>query len=260
MRWKLLLFAVLSFLALQVVNHYYRQAYFKRPEGLVPPPQYVEHMAFGYHESMADSLWLRTIQDFEACSILNHNPEKFYGMETYVAPDEVAVVDPQLDQVLIEKLNNIPKQKKLCGRGWTFTMMDAATNLAPKFRAPYIFGATALSVIMEDYDGSKLMFDKGVKNYPNDWPILYRAAYHYLFDRKDLKTAAELLNRAAQAGAPVWLQSLAARLYTQSGQAELGLTLLRQYLEEADNEGAKKDIQQRIDILEQKVKNSKNSP
>ena len=260
MRWMLFVIAIFVFAALQGINHLYAEAQFKRPEGLVPPPQYVEHMAFGYHETMADSLWLRTIQDFEECEILQNNPEKYYGQSAYTMPEELKVSDPHLDRDLINTLEKIPKQKKMCGRGWTFTMMDAATNLVPRFRAPYVYGATALSVILEDYDGSKLMFDKGVRNFPNDWTILYRAAYHYLFDRKDLKTAAELMNRAAKEGAPIWLQSLAARLYTQAGQAELGLNLLRDYLKEADNEATQKDIQQRIDILEKKVKNSKNSP
>ncbi len=260
MNWKLLILAVLAFVTLQVVNHFYRQANYKHPEGLVPPPQFVEHMAFGYHESFADSLWLRTIQDFEECDILQNNPDKYYGRQAYKMPEETLVTDPQLDETLVQALKSIPKQKRHCGRGWSFTMMDAATNLAPRFRALYYYGATALSVMLEDYDGAKRMFDKGVENFPHDWLILYRAAYHYLFDRKDLKTAADLMNRAAKEGAPVWLQSLAARLYTQSGQAELGLNLLQDYLKEADNEAAKQDIQKRIDILEQKVKKSKNSP
>lgn len=260
MNWKLLIFAALTFITLQVVNHFYQQANYKHPEGLVPPPQFVEHMAFGYHESFADSLWLRTIQDFEECDILQSNPDQYYGQQAYKMPEEIPVLDPKLDETLIQALKNIPKQKRHCGRGWAFTMMDAATNLAPRFRTPYVSGATALSVIMDDYDGAKMMFDKGVKNFPHDWMVLYRAAYHYLFDRKDLKTAADLMNRAAKEGAPAWLQSLAARLYTQSGQAELGLSLLRDYLKDADSEGAKKDIQNRIDVLEQKVKKSKNSP
>lgn len=228
--------------------------------GLVPPPQFVEHMAFGYHESFADSLWLRTIQDFEECSILKENPESYYGESAYKMPEKIQVEDPRLDKTLIESLKNTPRQRKNCGKGWSFTMMDAATNLAPRFRAPYLYGATALSVLLEDYDGAKLMYDKGVKNYPHDWMILYRAAYHYLFDRRDLKTAAELMNRAGEEGAPVWVKSLAARLYTQAGQAELGLSLLRQFRNEADNPVAIKEIEERIRILEEKVKKSKTSP
>lgn len=228
--------------------------------GLIPPPQFVEHMAFGYNESFADSLWLRTIQDFEECSILKENPEKYYGEKAYKMPEELHVDDPRLDKEMIGHLKNTPRQKKDCIKGWAFTMMDAATNLSPRFSAPYLYGATALSVIMEDYDGAKVMFDKGVKNRPHDWSILYRAAYHYLFDRRELSTAADLLNRAGNEGAPLWVKSLASRLYTQAGQAELGLSLLQQHLKEIDNPVAIKEIKERIRLLEEKVKKSKTSP
>jgi hypothetical protein len=53
-----------------------------------------------------------------------------------------------------------------------------------------------------------------------------------------------------------WLQ----RLYTQSGQAELGITLLQQLIKESDNPVAIKEMKERIRVLEQKVKNSKTSP
>src|ERR1051326_909177 len=102
-------------------------------------------------------------------------------------------------------------------------MLDAVTKLAPKFAMPYVAGAITLSVLVEDYEGAKIIFDRGVEAYPDDWKILYRAAYHYLFDRHDNAHAAELLVRAQKAGGPSWLNFLAARLYSKEGQVQLGV-------------------------------------
>lgn len=163
---------------------------------LAPPPPHLDKVSFGFSDLMADSLWLRYIQDSTEC------------------------------EVLVEIK---PFEQKQCTQGWGFQMLDSITDLAPKFRMPYAAGAISLSVLNSDYPGANRIFEKGIQNFPNDWSILYRAAYHYLFDQKDKAKAAELLNRAMQNGAPPWLASLAARLYTQEGELELGIRSLETY-------------------------------
>lgn len=183
------------------------------------PPVFFQHFSFGQKESLADSLWLRLIQDIDLCA------------NEFSNPDAVRTENPN------------------CDLSWSFRMYDIITELAPRFRLPHAIGGLTVSVMLDDYQGAKHLFDKAVKQFPDDWPILYRAAYHYLADLKRPHEAAELMERAAKAGAPEWLLLSSARLYTESGQRELGLKVLQDFLEKTEDESSRKIILQRIEKL-----------
>jgi tetratricopeptide (TPR) repeat protein len=180
---------------------------------LIPPPPHLERFAFGYQEVIADTLWIRALQDFDYC-------------------------DVQL-------------ASKICrNNSWLFQMLDSITNLSPHFRVAYAAGALALTVIITDIDGATKIFDKGVKVFPNDWPILYRAAYHYLYEVNDKKRAAELLIAAGENGAPSWVFSLAGRLYSDAGKLDLAKALLEQMIREKQDPILINRVQQKIDGIE----------
>jgi tetratricopeptide (TPR) repeat protein len=182
---------------------------------LAPPPPHMKYFAFGFNEFIADSLWISYIQDMEKCQAV--------GQET--------------------------AKKSACAKGWGFQMLDQITDLAPQFRMPYAVGALSLSVINDDYEGANIIFEKAISAFPNDWPILYRAAYHYLYDRHDNKRAADLLIQASKSGGPYWLPMLAARLYSRDGQIEMGLMTLKTYLDATTDEKQRAAIQKRIAAL-----------
>lgn len=184
---------------------------------LIPPPPYIERFAFGYQEVIANTIWIRALQDFDYC-----------------------------DSKIAENVcrNN----------SWLFLMLDAITNLSPKFRIPYAAGALALTVIITDVEGATKIFDKGVKAFPNDWPILYRAAYHYLYEVNDKKRAAELLIAAGKNGAPAWVFSLAGRLYSDAGKIDLAKALLAQMIEEKQDPSLIDRVQKKIDSIEKSEK------
>lgn len=183
---------------------------------LPPPPSGLKHYAFGFQDSMADSLWIRYIQDIEKCQML--------GRET--------------------------DGKSPCSKGWGYQMLEQITELAPKFRMPYAVGPLSLSIIVDDYDGASLLFEKAIKAFPADWPILYRAGYHYLYDKQDYKRSAELMLEAHKHGGPHWLPMLAARLYSKEGQIDVGLLTLADYLEGVRDEKLRKTIKRRIAVLQ----------
>ncbi len=186
-----------------------------KPTFIAPPPQ-LERFVFGYNEVVADMLWIRAIQDFDYC-------------------DDVV-------------------SKHLCkGSSWLYKMLDSITNLSPKFRMVYSSGALALTVVISDYEGATKLFDKGVEAFPNDWQILYRAAYHYMYEVKDNKRAAELLIRAADNGAPKWAYALAGRLYSDSGALDLAEAVLAEMKASGQEE-------QFIKRLEDKINSMKNPP
>ncbi|UXR65018.1 tetratricopeptide repeat protein [Bdellovibrio bacteriovorus] len=181
-------------------------------KALIDPPPMVERMSFGYAETMADLMWIRALQDFDYCD------------------SEVA--------------------KGICrNNSWLYKMLDSVTNLSPKFRMAYAAGALALTIIITDVDGATKIFDKGVKEFPNDWPILYRAAYHYMYEVKDNKRAAELLIQAANNGAPPWLFALAGRLYSDSGNMELAEAVLQDMIATEQDPGLIKRLQQKIQSM-----------
>lgn len=179
---------------------------------LIPPPPMVEKLSFGYNEIGADLLWIRTLQDFSYCE------------------EEI--------------------RERVCrNNSWLYKMLDAITNLSPHFRLPYAAGALALTIVITDIEGATKIFEKGVAAFPNDWPILYRAAYHYIYEVNDKKRAAELLIRAGQNGAPPWVFALAGRLYSDSGHLELAESLLQEMIRNEQDPILIKRLQDKINSM-----------
>lgn len=210
---------------------------------LRPPPDKIEYFHFGFRESLADSFWLRWIQDNDACETAGINAVHV------AAPTEEEKKDWLYNP-----------HHRSCDHSWSFQILDSVTKLDPRFKMPYLTGGVMLSVVTEDYVGASVILERGLKAYPDDWQLTYLATYHYLFDRHDEKRAAELAIRAAALGGPAWLTKLAARLYTRSGQLELGIVTLQNYkkLMKDDSQAAKMD--ERIHQLKDEMEHQKKDP
>lgn len=155
----------------------------------VSPPKGIENLSFGMRPQLADLIWIRSLQDFEFC----------------------------------EK----SQFKFQCeGKDWLFRMLKAVVTLDPKYKNAYSAGGLALTVLVSDYEGATEIFDMGLKEFPNDWPLNFRAAYHYLFEVGDFERAAVLYSRATELGGPFWGESLGKRLATKAGRLEVGKKVL----------------------------------
>ncbi|AHI05396.1 hypothetical protein BDW_04440 [Bdellovibrio bacteriovorus W] len=176
---------------------------------LIHPPVHIEKLVFGFNEIIADSLWIRAVQDFDYCE------------------------QKSLENTCI---NN----------SWLFVMLDAITNLSPYFRVAYSAGSLALTVIISDIDGATQLFEKALKYFPNDWVINYRAGYHYIYEVKDKKRAAVLLETAAKNGGPPWLYSLAGGLYSESGSQQAAQTLLKYMIQTEQDTSIIKRLQEKL--------------
>jgi hypothetical protein len=208
---------ILGVLILTAGFQFQRSAETKR---FIPPPPIIKYFHFGYSETMADIFWIRVVQDMSVCE---KAPDSVAGSNAHVA----------------------------CDKGWVFRMLDLVTDLAPHFKMPYYYGATTLSVLVNDAQGAKIIFDKGLKEMPDSWDIAYRAAYHYMVELKDNKRAAELLIQAAKNGAPGWVYSLAGRLYSEDGQNFLARSVLLDALK-ADPEGPSAEaIKYRLKLIDE---------
>lgn len=206
------LLGLFSFLLIFFSQIYISKGLLEKPRDLLSPPPGIEHFTFGHKDITADFFWIRAIQDFDYC-------------DQYIA-------------------------KNLCvGQGWLYRMLNTITELSPKFRMPYATGAVALSVMVSDVVGAAQIFEKGITEFPNDWPILYRAAYHYLYEVKDKKKAADLFIRAGRNGAPAWVFSLAGGLYNESNERAAAEAVLAEMIKSEVDPAIIKRLQEKLENL-----------
>lgn len=166
------------------------------------PPEVIRHFAFGYNDVYADMLWVRYLQDADFCSSQK-------GIPVYDG-----------------------KTKYNCNKGWAYHVAHAITELAPRFKKPYVVSGVMLGVLMGDKEGARLILDKAVRYFPNDWDVLFHAGNHYLIELNEPEQAAEYLLRAAKMGGPVWLYSLSAKLYSKSGRLDVAEKLLMKIIDD----------------------------
>lgn len=169
---------------------------FKKPVELkrsdyLPPPVAVKYLSVGLKYQLADSLWLRALQDFDYCD---------------------------------KKIN----QTECRGQSWLFQTLNLATEIDPVFEAlMYRSAGLALTVIISDYAGASVIFDKAVQHYPDNWNVTYVAAYHALFEEKNKLKAARLYEMAAKHGAPTWVYAMAGRLAREGGESSYAKQILQ---------------------------------
>ncbi len=194
---------------------------FKKNTKILPPPKGVEYFHFGFKDNVADFFWLSFIQNAFDCSKYK-DPEHRY-----------------------------------CPNRWGYRTLNAASILAPKFKALYEFGAVKLTVLLDDHKGAVELFERGLAHIKDSWIINYRAAYLYLEELKDFKRAGQLLEQAAALGAPFWTRSLASRMYYKSGQLELSYRVLKDLYKEASDGFWKDDLRGRMFQIDKKLRDSK---
>lgn len=175
----------------------WRPLSFSEKKFFIAPPPNIQYLSFGYQFVLADSLWLRAIQDFDFC-------------EKYI------------------------RDKHCSGNSWLYQMLDSITTLAPDHLPAYVDGGVNLSVILSDVDGASKIYKKGTRVFPENAQLLFRAAVHAYSEEKNKAKAAELFRKSAQAEGVngTWLYALATRLYTETGQREVAEKLYYQMKEQ----------------------------
>lgn len=159
----------------------------------LPPPMIIKDMSSGLNVQLADSFWLRAIQDFDFCD---------------------------------QKIN----QTECHGKSWLFQVLDLATDLDLKFKEAFYYGGLALTVIISDYAGASKIFDKGVAQFPTEWELNYAAGYHAMIEEKDNAKAADRYLAAANNGAPTWVRILAGTLAAKGGNTEFAEKVIEQMI------------------------------
>ncbi len=172
----------------------------KKRSDYIAPPLAIRNLTVGMKYVMADLLWLRALQDFDYCD---------------------------------QKINEVECRSK----SWLFQTLDVATEIDPVFEAiRYRFAGLALTIVISDYAGASIIFDKAVAQHPRDWPLNYAAGYHALYEEKNKLKAAKLYEMAARHGAPAWVYSLAGRLRADEGDLEYTRQILQEMIETNQDE------------------------
>ena len=180
------------------------------------PPKEMVHFSFGFEEAMASLMWVRLLQDIDIC-------EQSQKPASYTS---VTSIEEILDAEVVESR---------CNEGWVYHMLDRITDFSPQFLYAYVHGGLLLSIVVDDREGARHIFEKGLKVFPDHYNLNYHAAYHYLAEVRNPGRAAQLMRRTHELGGPAWLSLSAARLYAEDGMKEAGIMLLNDLIETNDD-------------------------
>jgi len=220
---KIFIVTFVVFVSLQALLTFEKHT--PREKIFIPPTKNILNFTFGYNDFLSSLMWVRVVQDFHICDQSSRNVKY---------PELKNTVDPLKE--IIER--ELPTSR--CENGWVFQMLDVISELSPDFRTVYTDGGTMLSVLVDDRLGARTIFEKGRLQFPKDWEILYKSAYHELFEMQNPKLAEELMRKAGDNGAPRWVYSLSAKLLTRMGRAQMAKTILEDVLNR-DRSGAFSD-------------------
>lgn len=213
MVWTCRSVSILTALLLGAVFLFEQRPQYVPYEQPYPMPKEVRYLTAGHQTQLADLLWLRFLQISDFCE----------NNKTNVSCSQKSVI---------------------------YQNLDLATDLDPTFEAGiYRVGGLALSVLMDDIEGATLFFDKGLKQYPNYWPLLYSAAYHAQFEEKNIDRASQFYARAAQNGAPDWVSVLAGRLAVDAGNSDFARKVLQTMIDTNQDENLINRLKEKMKAL-----------
>lgn len=179
---------------------FFSKGYDRFDEPYIPPPKAIQYLTAGFKVQVADSLWMRAVQDFDYCN-------------------------KRISENVCE------------GNSWLFSVLDLSSTLDPKLEpVMYQTGGLALSILVGDVEGGAKIFQRGIRVHPGNWEIIYAAAYHALYEEKNKFKASKLYLRASEIGAPGWTQVLAARLASDEGESEFADKILENMIAQNKDE------------------------
>ncbi|MEQ1844833.1 MAG: hypothetical protein ABL983_04565 [Nitrospira sp.] len=111
---------------------------------------------------------------------------------------------------------------------WLSHALDVVTTLDPQYSYAYDVGGTILAELAHRVDWSNRLLEKGFKANPTAWRLPFILGFNHFFHLYDYVKAGEYMSQAAKIpGHPLYVDTLAARLYVEGGNPILAL----QYLE-----------------------------
>lgn len=125
-----------------------------------------------------------------------------------------------------------------------YPYLDNATDLDPKFLAPYAYGAIVLPAI--DPEMAKNLSEKAIANNPDEW-ILYHYLGYIHWRLKEFDAAAEVYARGARVqGAPDFMKLMEPLMRGQGGSRATAREMYGQLLSLPENDPIRKTAEIRL--------------
>jgi len=95
------------------------------------------------------------------------------------------------------------------GFEYYFDMLNLVTDLSPKWKIPYLYGAILLPSEVGDIEGGFYLIEKGLGVFPECWQLWFFKGYYLWKYYSDRLAASDAMRRASQLeGAPTFLSHL----------------------------------------------------
>jgi Tfp pilus assembly protein PilF len=78
-----------------------------------------------------------------------------------------------------------------------YLRFDTITALDPYFLEAYQFGGKYLSIVKDDLEGSRLIFEKGITYYPDNYDLLFNYGFLLAFELNEFKLAHKIYKKVA---------------------------------------------------------------
>ncbi len=131
---------------------------------------------------------------------------------------------------------------------WMEGLLNLATDLDPRYYDVYWYGSTLLPNVHQ----SIRLLKKGMRYFPNDWKFPEMIGFYYLYYLKDYKSAARFYEIAStKPGRPPFVPSLASRFYTEAGELDAAIRVLKNFYDTTHRHDLKQEFGLRIVQLEQ---------
>ena len=135
---------------------------------------------------------------------------------------------------------------------WIYYDLNTILDLDPDFLPAVHQGGIFLSIITEDKEGARLLFEKGTKLFPNDWRTRAYLAYHYDWELGNKEKAGEnYLIGSRLPGAPILLGLLAARFTADQNSMDAGIAVLDDLIRQTKSPLAREHFLKKRKALEQ---------
>ena len=134
---------------------------------------------------------------------------------------------------------------------WIYYDLNTILDLDPYFLPAVHQGGIFLSIITEDKEGARLLFEKGTRLFPNDWRTRAYLAYHYDWELGNKAKAGEnYLIGSKLPNAPIILGLLAARFSADQNNMDAGIAVLDDLIQQTKNPLAREHFLKKRKALE----------
>ena len=115
-------------------------------------------------------------------------------------------------------------------------LVDVITDLDPQFVFAYLFGALIIAEDLGYFKEGIRFLEKGIRNNPNDWWLMFEMGFLYYVDARDYTEAMRYFDRASRMpGADGIAARFAAFVAAKGGHAETSIAMWEEVARTSEN-------------------------